>query len=134
MTNIRKQRHVVRVILSNCSLSPGIYLVPVKDSIEVMEALCQKHEVYIASAATQFPNSLREKSDWLATYFPFISWKNQILCGDKSILKGDLLIDDRAYNLERFQGNSFLFNCPHNQHETDYERVLNWREIGERLL
>lgn len=40
-------------------------LEPIKDAIQVMEALYNKHEVYIATAATQFPNSLKEKSDWL---------------------------------------------------------------------
>ena len=50
-------------------------LEPIKNSIAIMKELCEKHEVYIASAATQFPNSLREKSDWLDQYFPFITWE-----------------------------------------------------------
>jgi 5'(3')-deoxyribonucleotidase len=111
-----------------------IDLSPMDDSIEVMKALYEKHEVYIASAAMQFPNSLREKSDWLAKYFPFIHWSHQILCGDKSILNGDLLIDDRSYNLKRFEGDTLLFSSPHNQHETEYDRMNSWKEIAARLL
>jgi 5'(3')-deoxyribonucleotidase len=56
------------------------------------------------------------------------------MCGHKFILHGDLLIDDRSYNLERFAGDTLLFNSPHNQHETDYTRVYNWLEVAERLL
>ena len=99
-----------------------------------MEALCNKHNVYIATAATQFPNSLKEKSDWLDEHMPFITWQHRIMCGHKFILNGDLLIDDRSYNLERFAGDTLLFDSPHNQHETDYTRVYNWLEIAERLL
>ncbi|MCA0132748.1 5' nucleotidase, NT5C type [Winogradskyella alexanderae] len=111
-----------------------IDLEPKKDSQKVMEALCQKHEVYIATAATQFPNSLKEKSDWLDQHFPFIDWQYRILCGHKFILRGDLLIDDRAYNLKKFEGDTLLFDSPHNQEETDYKRVFNWLEVAEILL
>lgn len=109
-------------------------LEPIKDSQEVLEVLAEKYEVYIASAAMQFPNSLKEKSDWLDLYFPFIHWKKRILCGDKHILKGDVLIDDRAYNLESFQGRSVLFSSPHNLDKNGFERAANWKEIAKLLL
>ena len=109
-------------------------LKPKKDCIQVMEALYAKHEVYIATAATQFPDSLKEKSDWIDEYMPFITWQHRIMCGHKFILKGDLLIDDRTYNLEKFDGDTLLFNSPHNVSETGYTRVNNWLEIAERLL
>ncbi|WP_370227439.1 5'(3')-deoxyribonucleotidase [Mesoflavibacter sp.] len=109
-------------------------LEPIKDAIQVMEALYNKHEVYIATAATQFPNSLKEKSDWLDQYMPFITWQHRIMCGHKFILKGDLLIDDRTYNLEKFDGDTLLFNSPHNINDTGYTRVSSWLEIAERLL
>ena len=115
---------------------PGFFrhLEPVKDSLEVVEALSKKHEVYIASAAMQFPNSLREKSDWLDEHMPFIDWQHRILCGHKFILRGDLLIDDRAYNLEKFTGETILFTSPHNLHVNGYDRVYDWKTIGNRLL
>lgn len=118
------------------AFTPGFFyeLEPLPNSIEVMEALYNKHEVYIATAATQFPNSLKEKSDWLAKYFPFITWEHQIMCGHKFILNGDLLIDDRVYNLENFEGDTLLFSNPHNIKDTGYKRVTNWEEIGNLLL
>lgn len=118
------------------AMQPGFFrdLTPIKDSILVMEALAKKHEVYIATAATQFPNSLKEKSDWLDEHMPFISWQYRIMCGHKFILNGDLLIDDRTYNLERFQGDTLLFSSPHNVHATGYTRVSSWLDIAERLL
>lgn len=109
-------------------------LKPIHDSIEVVRELSEKHEVYIASAAMQFPNSLLEKSEWLDEHMPFIDWQHRILCGHKYILRGDLLIDDRAYNLEKFEGDTILFTSPHNLHENGYDRVFDWKTIGSRLL
>ncbi len=109
-------------------------LEPIKDSKEVLKELSEKYNLFVASAAMQFPNSLREKSDWLDKHFPFIHWKNRILCGSKHILNGDILIDDRSYNLESFDGRSILFTSPHNINTTGFERVDNWREIANKLL
>ena len=109
-------------------------LKPIADSQEVLEQLARQYEVYIASAAMQFPKSLHEKSDWLDEYFPFIHWKNRILCGDKHILKGDILIDDRSYNLESFKGRSLLFTSPHNIHTNGFDRVDSWQAIASLFL
>lgn len=109
-------------------------LKPIEDSIRVVKELNKRHEVYIASAAMQFPNSLREKSDWLDAYFPFISWQHRILLGHKHVLQGDILIDDRSYNLQHFKGRPLLYTSPHNIHENHFERVHNWEEVGGLLL
>ncbi len=106
----------------------------VEGSQEVMAELDKKYEVYIASAAMQFPNSLKEKSDWLDDFFPFIPWQRRILCGHKYILKGDVLIDDRAYNLESFDGRSIMFTSPHNMNMNGFERANTWGEIADKLL
>lgn len=47
---------------------------------------------------------------------------------------GHLLIDDRAYNLEKFKGETLLFTSPHNIHVNGYDRVHNWQEVADRLL
>ncbi|MEL6305945.1 MAG: 5'(3')-deoxyribonucleotidase, partial [Bacteroidota bacterium] len=103
-------------------------------SQKVLEELSEKHRIYIASAAMQFPNSLKEKSDWLDEHFPFIPWQNRILCGHKHILRGDVLIDDRAYNLKSFEGRPILFSSPHNLEQEDLERADSWEDIATKLL
>ena len=104
------------------------------NAVEVIKELETKHEVFIASAAMQFPNSLQEKSEWLDQHLPFITWKNRILCGHKHILKGDVLIDDRSYNLQHFEGRGIQFTSPHNVHTTDFERADDWNTIASLLL
>ncbi|PWL37687.1 5'(3')-deoxyribonucleotidase [Flagellimonas aquimarina] len=106
----------------------------IPDSQEVLKALSKEHNVYIASAAMQFPNSLQEKSEWLDKFFPFIPWQKRILCGDKHILKGDVLIDDRSYNLKSFNGRTIMFTSPHNVNTEGFDRAHTWKEIADKLL
>lgn len=101
---------------------------------EIMEKLNKKYEVFIVSAAVEFPQSLHEKLLWLKEYFPFLSWKQIVFCGSKSIVYGHYMIDDLDYNLEHFNGEKFIFTAPHNLHLNHFNRLNNWKEVGERFL
>jgi 5'(3')-deoxyribonucleotidase len=105
----------------------------IEGSVEAVKKLQDKHEVYIVSAAMEFPNSLEDKYHWLAEHFPFITWKNIIFCGEK-IVNTDVMIDDRAKNFIDFKGRALLFTSPHNQLLTQYERVDNWQQVLDKLL
>jgi 5'(3')-deoxyribonucleotidase len=122
--------------LWNHYFQPGFFreLLPIPGSVEVMRELAAKHEVFVASAAMQFPNSLVEKHQWLDEHMPFIHWRNRILLGDKHILRGDVLIDDRLHNLESFQGRGILFTSPHNVHAEGFERARDWEDVAAKLL
>lgn len=102
-------------------------------AVAAVKKLHEQHEVYIVSAAMEFPNSLEDKYYWLAEHFPFISWKNIVFCGDK-IVNTDVLIDDRAKNFVGFKGRALLFSSPHNLLLTQYERVDNWQQVLEKLV
>lgn len=108
-------------------------LEPIDGAIEGVKKLQQKYEVYIVSAAMEFPNSLEDKYYWLAEYFPFISWQNIMFCGEK-IVNTDIMIDDRVKNFVDFKGRSLLFTSPHNLLLTEYERVNNWQEVLDKLM
>lgn len=108
-------------------------LEPMPDAIETVKALHERYNVYVVSAAMEFRNSLEDKFDWLAEYFPFIKWNNILFTGDK-IVSADVLIDDRTKNFVGFQGRPLLFTSPHNALITDFERVNNWKEVAEKLL
>ena len=99
------------------------------DAVEVIKKLHERFEIFIVSAATEFPNSLKEKIEWLAEYFPFISWKNIVICGDKSIISADYLIDDHEKNLKTFKGKTLMFDAIHNQQVEGYQRFKSWQEI-----
>jgi len=101
---------------------------------QVMEKLNQKYEVFIVSAAVEFPLSLHEKLKWLNEHFPFLTWKQIVFCGSKSVVHGDFMIDDLVHNLERFNGEKFIFTAPHNIHLNHFRRLNNWAEVAEALL
>ncbi|WP_198001423.1 5' nucleotidase, NT5C type [Nibribacter ruber] len=104
-------------------------------SQEVIKALTHSYEVFIVSAGMEFRNSLIDKFDWLQDHFPFIGWQNYVLCGDKSIIGADIMIDDRAKNLRTFSGErKLLFTSTHNVHLTEFERVNSWQEVAAKLL
>jgi 5'-nucleotidase len=101
---------------------------------EALEKLAEKYDIYIATAAMEFPLSFAPKYEWLRLHFPFISPMRYIFCGDKSVLKADYLIDDTAKHLEGFHGEGLLFTAPHNLHEDRFHRVDSWSEVLALLL
>lgn len=107
---------------------------PHVDSVQVMEELNRKYDLYIVSAAMEFPLSLAEKLDWLKEHLPFLTWKQIVFCGSKAVVHGDYMIDDLHYNLETFNGEKFLFTAPHNLHHNHFQRLNNWKEVGEKFL
>lgn len=117
-------------------LSPGFFrnLSVMKDAVEVLRAINDRYELFIVSAATEFPNSLREKYDWLEEHFPFITWRQLVLCGDKRLIHGDYMIDDHVRNLKHFNGKKLLYTSAHNLNITEYERLNNWEEAAKYFL
>jgi 5'(3')-deoxyribonucleotidase len=115
---------------------PGFFEnIPVyEDAVEVVRRLTERYEVFIVSAATEFPNSMKEKLHWMETHFPFITWKHIVFCGHKHMIQADYLIDDHEKNLHTFTGTPLLFTAPHNLHIADFKRVNNWKEVEKLLL
>lgn len=108
----------------------------VEGAVETMSKLMEIYEIFIVSAAMQFPNSLEEKYYWLEEHFPFISWNNIVLCGSKIVVHGDILIDDHFKNLDPFESRTLLYTQPHNKFspENGHERVNNWEDVARLLL
>jgi 5'(3')-deoxyribonucleotidase len=106
----------------------------VEDSQEVLAKLITQYEIFIATAAMEFPNSFGPKYRWLRRHFPFIPPTNFVFCGDKSILHADYLIDDSYRHFERFSGKAILFSAPHNARVTGFRRVSSWREVEDFFL
>ena len=102
-------------------------------AVEAVKKLMEDYDVYIVSAAMEFPQSLPEKYSWLAQYFPFISWRNIVFCGDKSIINTDYLIDDHCKNLDVCKGKTIMFTAGHNANYTHHKRAGNWKEVIDIL-
>jgi 5'(3')-deoxyribonucleotidase len=118
--------------------TPGFFrhLPVMPGSKEVMEELNKNYEVFIVSAATEFPQCLTEKQAWLNEHFPFIGWQQMVFCGIKTIIKADIMIDDNFRNLDPFEGKTILFNQPHTQlvNPGRHTRVFSWYDVEDLLL
>jgi len=106
----------------------------VKDSQVIIQRLSAHFEIYIVTAAMEFPSSLAPKYQWLKKHFGFINENNFVFCGDKSIIHADYLIDDTPSNLDTFKGKGLLFTAPHNHEINGYTRLNNWLEVEEYFM
>lgn len=109
-------------------------LKPIKGSQYGVRMLQENYDVYIVTVSTTHKDSLLAKIEWLEEYFPYIKKEKIVLLGDKSIVQGDIIIDDSIKNLERFNGRKILFNSCHNQGNDQFERVNGWEEVLAKLL
>ncbi|MBC8985133.1 5'(3')-deoxyribonucleotidase [Pedobacter sp. N36a] len=111
--------------------TPGFFrTIPLMDgAVAAVKKLMEDYEVYIVSAAMEFPQCLSEKQEWLAEHFSFISWRNIIFCGDKSVVVTDYLIDDHCKNLDFCKGKAIMFDASHNVNQHHHVRVKSWTEI-----
>lgn len=103
----------------------------IEGSVEALKILNEGYNLFVVSSALEFPNSLKEKYDWLNKWFPFITWQQIVFCGLKTIINGDIIIDDHFKNLDYFKGQTILFSQHHNygQDNKNHQRVNNWDEI-----
>ena len=58
----------------------------------------------------EYPWSFAAKYEWIKEHFPFFPDSHIVVCGDKSNIAADLLIDDNACHVERFSGQGLLFS------------------------
>lgn len=116
--------------------SPGFFrdLPVMDDAVDVLKEMNSRYEIFIVSAAVEFPNSLKDKHDWLLEYFPYFTWKQLVLCGDKRMIMGDHMIDDHLKNLVHFKGNKLLYSALHNREVQGYQRVNDWKEVAAIFL
>jgi 5'-nucleotidase len=116
--------------------SPGFFrhLPVMEDAVDVLRRLNERYEVFIVSAAMEFPNSLKDKYDWLMEHFPFFTWKQMALTGSKDLVFGDFMIDDHVKNLKNFKGKPYLYTSAHNLTVTGYDRINSWKEAADIFL
>lgn len=105
-------------------------------AVDILRQINEKYELFIVTAAMEFPNSLTEKYYWLEEHFPFIHWKQIVMCGSKTVVRGDIMIDDHFKNLDYFEGQTLLFSQPHNisGNDRNHTRVNSWYDVAKILL
>lgn len=111
---------------------------PLDGAVKFTKKLIEEgHDFYIATA-TDYRNIKYKVDQVLKVYFPFFNLDNLICIKDKSLLKGDIRIDDALHNLVNCKDNSLklLLDNSHNRNlpEEEYRknriyRVYTWHQI-----
>ncbi|OAJ68703.1 5'/3'-deoxyribonucleotidase [Gluconobacter cerinus] len=101
---------------------------------DAVKFLSQHFDIFITTAAMEYPASCAPKFQWLQKHFPFIPALNIVFCGHKSILAADFLIDDNVRHFQHFQGQGILFSAPHNLNVEWSPRVANWKDAVTYLM
>ncbi|MBK0379433.1 5' nucleotidase, NT5C type [Mucilaginibacter segetis] len=125
--NAFPERGVIRKFAHTAGFFQTLPVMP--GAVDAVKRLMDNFEIYIVSAAMEFPLSLGEKLEWLKVNFPFIGWKNIIFCGDKSIINTDYMVDDHIRNLDSFKGKPIMFHAFHNVSYDHHVRANNWNEV-----
>jgi len=105
----------------------------IEDSKEVVNKLSEKYNIYIVSSALEFPNSLPDRFNFIMRHFPFVSWRNIIFCGDKRMIKIDMIIDDMIENLSGLNEKGFLFTAYHNLNIYHPNRIDSWSTVSDLI-
>ncbi len=103
-------------------------LKPIEGAIDAVNKLREVHDVYILSApSVNNPSSYSGKRIWIENHFDFELAKRLILCTNKGLLRGDVLIDDnyKGKGQENFEGGVMLFGA---------SQFPTWEEVLDELL
>ena len=83
--------------------------------------------VFVSSGVYAYP-----KYQWMENHGFNVGeyGSNYIVAHDKSLIRGDLLIDDGFHNIEAFKNlDSILFDQPWNRHFQWHRRANNWNDV-----
>lgn len=130
-TNLRQLKPQFNDVLLYLRNTNGFFadLDVIPGAQDAVQKLSRHHNIFITTAAMEFPNSVADKFNWLKKYFDFIPELNYVFCGDKSIIHADYLIDDNSRHFAHFIGKGLLFSAPHNRTEMTENRMNGWNDI-----
>lgn len=102
-------------------------LLPLPGAIDAFNELKKYYDVWILTRPS-FKNihCFTEKAEWVLEYLGYDSLEKLVICGDKSLLKGDYLIDDNGQNGQgEFEGEWIHF---------DTDKYPDWDSVLKYLI
>jgi len=99
----------------------------IPDAIESFKILQEKYDVWILTRPSfKNVNCFSEKAQWVLEHLGFDVLEKTIMCGDKSLLKGDYLIDDMNTDKQsEFEGEWIEFGS---------SKFPNWKSVVDYLM
>lgn len=103
-------------------------LEPLEGALEGIKTLQQKYDVWILTRPSiKNTHCYTEKADWIKKYFGEEMLEKLIICPDKSLAKGEYLVDDDHRNGQtEFEGEHIHFGKD--------EKFMTWVQVVEYLM
>ena len=110
-------------------------LEPLPDCKETLKSLHDEGvDLYVVTAIPlEAPTAMYEKQHWVEEHLPFIGYENVGGIKRKTVVNGDLLLDDGPHNLEVFSGITCAMDAPYNRRCTTDYRVNSWKDFGKLI-
>lgn len=96
-----------------------------KDQLEVIDGLREIARVVACSSPME--GHIRSKYAFLTRYF---EKHNIVLTRDKTLVGGDILVDDAPHNIKSFPGHAIVFDQPWNRGLCCHPRARTFEDIG----
>lgn len=114
-------------------LTPGFYseLAPIAGAIDAVNRMAEKYTVFFCSAPLNgHQTCASEKVQWIREYFGS-DWESKIiLSNDKTLVQGDILIDDKPVIYGAIEDPNWVHIVySHNYNRNIYPRIEKWDEI-----
>jgi 5'-nucleotidase len=100
-------------------------LAEIPGAVEGIRKLQEKYDVWVLTRPSfKNVNCFTEKAQWILDHYDFQLLEKTIMCGDKSLLKGEYLIDDRNTDKQsEFEGEWIEFGS---YKFPDWKTVVNY--------
>lgn len=127
----------IQPLIEAICTAPGFYdsLAPIDGALNALaELVSAGFQVHICTTPLQSSKTcIAEKVEWIRTHLGESWLQKLIITSDKTLIKGDFLIDDRPH----IQGSMaaswehILYTQPYNQELPERKRLIwqNWREV-----
>jgi len=132
-----------RKIIKEIETEPGFFLSlpPIPGSLEAVTEIAKKHDVFICTAPLkEYKHCAGEKYEWIERYLGYEWTRKIVLTMDKTLLAGNILIDDKPEitGLVQPSWEHVMFSFAYNLHITNKRRIKedwsNWKEVLPELL
>lgn len=99
---------------------------PLPGAVRALQRLCADHEVFITTTAMEYPASCDQKVAWVMRHFAFFDPSRLVSCGDKSIIRAGMVIDDLARQFDGFGGRGLVYDALPNAAMDWPHRPTHW--------
>ena len=111
-------------------------MVPLPGAVEAVHELEKRgHTVFFCTAlVTDTSNAMRDRVQWIGKWFGEKWMKRVIFALDKTMVRGDFLIDDSPFKTKGTQTplwKLIVFDVKYNRGEEYYGRIFGWKDLDK---